>query len=251
MIAAEKQNRCCKACENLSKKIRFYGEGNPFYGKKHTDDLKVRFSKNRQGWYLGTKNKAKGNLGIKNPMYGRSVYNIWLEKYGEEVANEKLKIFKDKQSLLSIGTKNSMYGKTPGIGSGNGISGWYKEWYFRSLHELSYMIFVIERFNLKWSSAENKQYRIKYLDENNIIKNYYPDFIINDFYIIEIKPKALRNTKINKLKFEAARNYFKYLKFKVTSSPRIITKNELINMVYNNKVKLTRKWHNKIIPVSS
>ena len=33
-----------------------------------------------------------------------------------------------------------MYGRFSPRGSGNGWSGWYKEWYFRSLLELSYMI---------------------------------------------------------------------------------------------------------------
>ena len=32
---------------------------------------------------------SKGRLGKKNPMYGRSVYDVWLEKHGKEYANKK------------------------------------------------------------------------------------------------------------------------------------------------------------------
>jgi len=51
-----------------------------------------------------------------------------------------------------------MYGKPAPIGSGNGWSGWYKGWYFRSLLELSFMINVIERFKMSWQNAETKKH---------------------------------------------------------------------------------------------
>ena len=82
-----------------------------------------------------------------------------------------------------------MYGKPAPIGSGNGWSGWYKGWYFRSLLELSFMINVIERFNMPWISAENQTYKISYVDTNLKQRNYYADFIIDNKYIVECKPK--------------------------------------------------------------
>jgi len=35
-----------------------------------------------------TKNKM---IGKNNPMYGKSVYDIWLKKYGKDIADEKWK----------------------------------------------------------------------------------------------------------------------------------------------------------------
>jgi hypothetical protein len=55
-----------------------------------------------------------------------------------------------------------------------GWSGWYKGWYFRSLHELSYMINIIERFKFNWKSAERKELKIVQLKKEaaiNFCKN--------------------------------------------------------------------------------
>jgi hypothetical protein len=68
-----------------------------------------------------------------------------------------------------------MYGKPSPNGSGNG-------WYFISLHELSYMVNVIERFKLKWNSGanarifetrrkENKPQPI-FIEKNPLLPNY-------------------------------------------------------------------------------
>ncbi|MBR4316812.1 MAG: hypothetical protein IKP65_07630 [Alphaproteobacteria bacterium] len=40
---------------------------------------------------------------------------------------------KKKYSEKSKGKNNPMYGKPAPKGSGNGVSGWYKGWFFRSL----------------------------------------------------------------------------------------------------------------------
>jgi hypothetical protein len=61
---------------------------------------------------------------------------------------------KKKMSDSISGEKNFWFGKPSPVGSGNGWSGWYKGWYFRSLLELSFMIKVIERFKFSWKSAD-------------------------------------------------------------------------------------------------
>ena len=130
-LTAVINNAVCTSCS-------ITGEKNGFFGKKHTADTKEKIS----------------NSVIANPgrgMTGKTTYGVWLEKYGKEIADDKLKNLKNKLSILFSGKKNPMYGKPTPIGSGNGWSGWYKGWYFRSLLELSYMINVIERFNLKFA----------------------------------------------------------------------------------------------------
>ena len=236
-----------KTCENCGEEV--------LYGSTSSLNHAIRNNKGCKNCVVelrakkGVSNTNKSNFGNKNGMYGKSFYDIWVEKYGVDIANIKLQEHKIKLSKVTKGDQNGMYNKSPGIGSGNGISGWYKNWYFRSLNELSYMIYVIERFNLNWISAECKKYRVPYIDENNNQRTYVPDFIINDKYIIEIKPKALRSTKLNIIKFEAATQFYNDLKFKVTSSPRIIKKEELLELIENNKLKLTKKWEDRIKPL--
>ncbi len=100
-----------------------------------------------------------------------------------------------KNRQIHKGSKNGMYGKPSPTGSGNGWSGWYNGWYFRSLRELTYMIKVIDRFNLDWISGESNKFLIKYKNHKETIRTYRPDFIINGKYMVEIKPKALHKSK--------------------------------------------------------
>lgn len=229
-----KDNRLCNKCSKKisantieAKKIRsenskkLIGDKNPFYGKKHSDY---------------TKNKIKKSIGLKsagenNPMYGKSFYDIWIKKYGKEEADLRLISFKKKISKSSSGKNNPMYGKPSPIGSGNGWSGWYKGYFFRSLKELSFIVLYVERFNLKCVTLENKKFSIPYINYNDSIKNYYADFLINDKYIIEIKPKKLWNSKLVTLKKEAAIHYCKNnnLIYKLID-PILITNEEILKL---------------------
>lgn len=51
------------------------------------------------------KNNIKGN---KNPMYGKKYYDVWLDKYGKEIADEKEKIKSKKQSNSISGENNPL-----------------------------------------------------------------------------------------------------------------------------------------------
>ena len=186
---------------------------------------------------------SNATSGKNNPMYGKTVYNSWLTKYGKKIADEKLINLKKKISKSTSGKNNPMYGKSSPKGSGNGWSGWYKNFYFRSLLELSYLINVIERFKFKWISAEKKKYRIKYKDSNNVEKTYVADFILNDKYMIEIKPKKLMKTKSNLEKFSAAKRFCKDndLIFKVIE-PKKLDKKIIDNLYKNNLIKFIKKY---------
>jgi hypothetical protein len=193
MIKANKKNSKCKSCglkeimtDDVKKKMseRVKGENNPmfgkfgnlnpFFGKHHTEESKKKIVKDRD--YSNYKTEefrqkiSKLTKGENNPMYGKSVYNVWVERYGKEIANKKMIEYKKKQSLINSGEKNSMYGKPAPINSGNGICGWYKDWFFRSLLELSYMIYVIERFNLEWLSIELIDFLAEYYHESFFVR---------------------------------------------------------------------------------
>jgi G:T-mismatch repair DNA endonuclease (very short patch repair protein) len=85
----EKNTYLCNSC-------RKKGENSPLFGRKWTDERKLERSV-----------KYSGN---GNPMFGISVYDKWVEKYGEEDANKKDIIFRNKQRILSSGENNPMFG---------------------------------------------------------------------------------------------------------------------------------------------
>lgn len=79
-------------------KQKFTGVNNPYYGKKHTEEIKAKIKEKR---------KVQTNLRtgkINN-------YQVWLNKYGLEEANNRHKAFKDKISSKMCGENNPMYGK--------------------------------------------------------------------------------------------------------------------------------------------
>jgi hypothetical protein len=218
------------------------GENNPFFGKQHTDDMKKFYSEIHKGKrYSPDTEFKKGSLGNTT-----SNYENWIKKYGKEIADKKNEEFKSKISRIFSGEGNPMYGKPSPVGSGNGWSGWYKGWYFRSLLELSYMVFVIERFNLKWESGEAKKNSISYIYEGQK-KNYLPDFIINEKYVIECKPKSLQNTKINLEKIKYAKIYCEErgLIMKIRDC-RKINKSELIVLYKSGNIEFIEKYKSRM-----
>jgi hypothetical protein len=269
-LAAQKKNTKCKSCgiksaitdevkEEMKKRMigaknpmfGKTGELNPFFNKKHTQETKLKMIQNRSfesyktdDFRIKISNLVSGN---KNPMYGRTFYDVWVEKYGKEIANEKLILFRKKQSKNNIGEKNGMFGKPSPIGSGNGWSGWYNGWFFRSILELSYMIKIIERYKIDWVSGENDKYRIEYQYRNEK-RNYYPDFILNEKYVVEIKPSSLWNSELVKLKKIQAENYCKNnnLIYKLTKIQKLTT-NEIIVLYESKKIIFTERYEKKFI----
>jgi len=66
----------------------------------HTEEWNENISKALMGKHPTeeTKNKIRNTIinnkisaGKNNPMYGRSLYSVWVEKYGKEIADEKYK----------------------------------------------------------------------------------------------------------------------------------------------------------------
>ncbi len=242
-----KEKRICISCthKNLYKDEEYrkkmadcqkslYGEDNPFYGKKHSKETKKILSQ-----------KCRKN-GKDNGMYGRSVYSVWVKKYGKEEANKRMERAKIKWSKASSGENNPMYGKPSPQGSGNGWSGWYKGWFFRSLIELSYMINVIEKNNLKWVSAESKKFAIPYLDWDGKNRNYFPDFFVNDKILVEVKPNRLKNSARNILKAKAAEKFCKNngYKYEITDAVKI-ENDQIIDLHSKNLIKFTERYEEK------
>lgn len=133
-----------------------------------------------------------------------------------------------------------------------GYCGWYKGWHFRSLKELAFMINCIERFNFKWRSMENKSDAIPYINSEGKSKNYYPDFLLNDKFVIEIKPRTLWESKEVVNKRLAAEEFCKKnnLKYKLID-PEKLSKEEVHSLFLNNIIKFSPKYEQKYIRAHS
>jgi len=109
--------------EGISKSLLDFYSNNPSpnIGKKHSDETKEKISNSHIGKKLsddhkdsikeGIKTKrrsydnknnpfyGKGDLisGDKNPMYGKSFYDVWVSKYGKEEADRKFEEWKNKR----------------------------------------------------------------------------------------------------------------------------------------------------------
>jgi hypothetical protein len=81
-----------------------------FGGKGTTDETREKISKSKKGSKASEETKkliSEKLSGENNGMYGKNQYNIWLIKYGKEVADKKLQEFKEKQKLANKGKKFS------------------------------------------------------------------------------------------------------------------------------------------------
>lgn len=251
---SEKHKKVCAKCAN---KIRVdkYGntlerihqeikEGkrvNGFLNKKHTEEArkKMKYDKKNMLVFQTPEYKEKMSkltTGQNNPMFGKKVFDIWVEKYGIEEAKKREIAWKAKLSVRNKGKNNSMYGKEAPSKSGGGVHGWYKDFYFRSLHELKFIL-TCERFKLKIVSAE--KIRVKYLSYTGNERTYSPDYIIDNKYLVEIKPQKLHNTPLNTLKFESAKKYCSEnnFKFKVLDFG-IVCQQQLNELVLSKIIKL-------------
>ena len=246
--------------------IKMSGSSNPMYNKnpyeiwiekygkeeadKRYESWKSKIRNSYEGLSkeeLKERNEKTSHYGKSNGMYGKSVYDVWLEKYGKEEADRRKEEMRRKKSEKLSGKNNPMYGKSAPRGSGNGISGWYKGWYFRSLRELSYMINVIEKEGHEWRSLDNtSDFRIKYLDKDGHERSYCPDFLIDDKIVVEIKPEKLQGIECNSRKKDAAlifclaRNYeYKIIDIEIDS-------NKIYDLYINHKIQFTKSSSKKV-----
>jgi hypothetical protein len=208
----EKKGTLCKSCgcrnpDRLKRmSIINSGKNNPFFGKKHSQDTKKKIGSRDYSGNSTQERREQVSLqvaGSGNPMYGRSVYDVWVEKYGIDGAERRKEYRRKILSSRFSGSGNPMYGRPSPEGSGNGWSGWYKGWYFRSLRELSYVVGVLEKHGLRWVSAESGELGIPY-EVDGVVRKYFADFLVNDSILVEVKPKKLMETRRNIAKKNAA-----------------------------------------------
>lgn len=238
--------RNCIKCSFIIKKEKgiYKGKNNPFYNKKHSDESKEKMSITKKNMFYSEEKKQQARTQLKKVCNKRPIYDIWLEKYGKEEADQRLEKFREKQRVNNSGEKNGMFGKPAPQGSGNGWSGWYNNWFFRSLRELSYMINVIEKGNLVW---ESPKFKINYIDYKGNNRTYLPDFLIDNKKIVEIKPKKMHNTPLVLLKKQAAIAFAQSnnLIYEIID-PGILSKDIINKLFIENKIKFLQKYEEKM-----
>jgi hypothetical protein len=247
------ENVCCsRPCAGAYKKISYLGDGNPFYGKHHSEDTKAKLAENDTTWMQSAEYKAKVSAISKaRGCGGLRYYQSWVNSFGIERANELEQQRRKKLSASVSGDKNTMFGKPAPIGSGNGYGGWYKSWYFRSLRELSYMIDVIEKEDLEWESAEQRKLAIPYHDITGNRRTYYADFFISDIKLVEVKPAKLINTPLNTVKFNAANQFCHQRGYNfIVTDIEIISTSKLKEFYNNGTIQFNKTSEPKFLKIT-
>lgn len=192
-----------------------------------------------------TKFKKGDNVGEKSPMFGKSTQICLIEKYGEKDGNIRYKQVKEKLKKRFSGKNNPFYGKINK--QGNGYSGWYKNWFFRSITELSYVI-KLESEGKSWVSAENLGFHIEYIGEKGTDRTYRPDFLVENKYLVEIKPLKLQTSKMCLSKSKAAEEFCKKHNYEYILTDCKKIEIDLLKSMYDNKIiKFTEKTEKKFI----
>lgn len=252
MKSAEYKNSICRPCassrtfKDMHNEVREGKRLAPFSGKTHSEENRKKhsdFMKNefREGRY--------DHSGKNNPMYGKTSENFlnfckktYVERFGYDRSQE----LKQNLSNKTAGKNNAMYGKPSPRKSGSGVKGYYKDWWFRSLRELAFMINYIERFNLSWSNGEKLS--ISYVNYDGRNRTYRPDFIVNKKYLIEVKPKKLHGTPLVILKKNAAIEFCKTinLKYKLIDPIQKIKTQQLLDLIESGQVQVDQRTLTKI-----
>lgn len=226
------------------------GAGNAFYGKRHSEESKRLMSQKLRGGRIHSEEQkrrySEAFSGSKNPRWGKSLLMIWTEKYGREEALRRDKHWRERMSAGRRGSANPMYGKPAPHGAGNGWSGWYKGWYFRSLRELTYVIEVLEERGFEWCSAERVDLTISYRGGDGSTRSYRADFLVSNRTLVEIKPKELQSLDENLRKRRAAKRFCerKGYRFRVYDiEPLRFAR--LRRLVRTGLVTLTARYHRK------
>ena len=245
-LAAIRKNQICRSCVNVIRKSEYAVEGNPFFGKKHSEETKTKIASYehehvKTDWFR--KLRSEQCQGEKNPLWGKSDYEIWIVKFGIVEADRLEAIRREKLSKANSGENNPMYGKPSPQGSGNGWSGWYKDWYFRSLRELSYMINVIEDKQLKWRSAETADLKIKYKDWEGKDRTYTADFLVEEEFLVEVKPEKLKSSRAVRLKQDAATIFCKDKGYEYQIvDPVVLTDDEFKKLYLTKQIRFIKRY---------
>lgn len=241
-MEAERMGRTCKSCGAS----RGSGKDNPFYGKRHSKEMKNKMSlaaKERQ-----SKRSESEKLEFKIKM--RDVYEkhhagkprlshheYWRLKYDEDEVEELIAKESERKSRASSGKNNPMYGRPSPGGSGVGWKGWLDGKFFRSLRELRFML-----DNPSAISAETNDWRAKFIWLNNDRTTVADFLILERMEVHECKPTRLHGTPLVQEKARAMRALAESRGWSFfLTDPGIVQYDDLKALIQEGRVRLTEK----------
>ncbi len=178
---------CCKKCSTS------------FSSNKNKEIKNSKISLSLKGRYIGLENSWYTSGKLSEPKLDicpicKSTFN---KSYSKTYCSKLC--YLDDKNLLYRNNGKGGYRK----GSGIGKKGWYKGYWCDSSWELAFVIYNLEH-NIKF---ERNKEGYEYLYKNELHK-YYPDFILEDGTLLEIKGYE---TDKDKEKYKAINNNLKTL----------------------------------------
>lgn len=163
-----------------------------------------------------------GRPGVEKPRSKIHQHNIIKSKRINNTlkhsAETKLKI--SKSARKTYASDNAPITISDNVNK-NHVTGYINNIFYRS----SYEKLFLEWCNLNSIdviSAENKNFRIRYYDNNNVPRFYYPDFYLKaKDIIVEVKPVSMLEYNNNQLKIDAGYSAYSYT---------LVTEEELSNL---------------------
>lgn len=151
------------------------------------------------------------NKGSSNGRYGKTIKEIAIAKYGEEVGLQKYQEWSKKLAAHGFqeGKLNPSFGKSSPANSGKSYKGWYKNIFFRSTLELAFLLKYEAENNCLPHTGDNEKYRLIYKGLTGKDRTYVPDFIclINNI-VYELKcatfvsyPENVAKAKVAETKY--------------------------------------------------
>jgi hypothetical protein len=196
-------------------------------GKVSSEKCKEKISKN---------SKERNSVKCLKKFYGMT----WEEKYGKKKSIEMKEYASRNCKLIpKFGKDNHQFGKPAHKLSGTGVKGYYKDIFFRSLLEASFIHNLFQN-NIEFENGELKKYAIVYnFDDRK--RTYYSDFVVGDV-LYEVKPKALINTRQNIAKADAAKIWCmkNNKQYKIITEEEInrLNESEINEMIMKGDIKL-------------
>jgi len=179
------------------------GVNNPFYGKRHSESARQSMCDNHAD-FTGDNNPLR--RAIKRDETVRDRLAIAVKDGHRKLRTERPDDYDNWRENLSSSIADAhIAGKLQSHGRGH-IQNWVmcgdKRIFCRSSYEA---VFV------EWCAANHydirpANIRVPYLIDG-LKRNYIPDFILDELFLIEIKPKSQTKTKRNLQKFAAGSEY--------------------------------------------
>lgn len=159
------------------------------------------------GWRVGAKKREieHQNNGGKSKRIGQKISSSIKRVWENRTEDEKRAILKNATDVvLNRIPTNQIINRFYKTGFWVNRSTGNREVY-RSSYELKFMLKMNSLPGIQYTSKHNIV--IEYVDHNKKKRKYYPDFLINNRILVEIKPKQLVNHPKNLAKFKAAKIY--------------------------------------------